>query len=292
MRDQRGFTLLEVMIASLIGVFLMASLVNLFVTTNKSISLSDGLSQNQEVGRFAMDYLTRYIRQAGYTSDFTQHAPALLMKTDEANCIDNPDLAACNSASLLVITCANGAEKEACSADNPTDILGDRLAITSVADAGSLSCTGTALAIDSQIANVFWVSADTDTKYELRCRTYDYANKSWLDNPVSIVNNVESFEFQVGVAASTSDRNANRYVSMSTLESDRSITLDNVRGIRIAILTSSRDELHEKKNQTSIQERKYNLLDGPVISTNDGNLRNIFSNTIELPNLIERAAFN
>jgi type IV pilus assembly protein PilW len=290
MGKQRGFTLIEMMIAGVIGIFLTASLINLFATTNKSIALSEGLSQNQEVGRFAMDYLTRYIRQAGYTSDFEAYNPPLLMKTDSANCIDNPGLEQCTSIGVDTITCSNGPEKEACSLNDSVDIYGDRLAITSVAEAGSLSCTGTVLADGSQIANVFWVSAEEDTEFELRCRTYDYRNKIWLDSPVSIVNNVESFEFQVGVAANLEDRNSNRYVSLSTVETDSAITLDHIRSIRIAILTSSRDELDDKKLKTDKQERKYSLLDGEVISTNDGNLRNIFSNTIELPNLIEKTS--
>lgn len=292
MNKQRGFTIIEVIIASVIGMFLMASVFNLFITTNRSIALSDGLSQNQEVGRFAMEYLTRYIRQAGYTSDFTQYAPPILMKTDSANCVDNPGLAQCNSLDETTITCSNGAEKDACSTNNPAGIHGDRLAITSVAEAGSLSCTGTVLAASSKIANVFWVSAEPDTEYELRCRTYDYGDKTWIDNPVSIVNNVESLEMQIGIAAEKKDRNASKYINLSTLENDSSIELDNIRSIRIAVLTSSLDELDKNKVKTDIKDRSYSLLDGDLITTDDGNLRSIFSNTIELPNLIEKSMSN
>ena len=291
MYKQSGFTLVELMIASVIGIFLTASLINLFITTNKSVTLSDALSQNQETGRFAMDYLTRFIRQAGYKSDFTQYAPPILMKNNPVDCATDPNLPICNL--TRVITCVNGDEKDACSLNNPANTLGDRLAIPYVADTGGLSCTGSDLNIDTKVANVFWVSAEEATKFELRCRAYDYENKEWIDNnPVSIVNNVESLEFQIGVATNSKSRNANKYINIDEFEADSGLSLDNIRSIKVAILTTSRDELDENKVKSDIKTRQYKLLDGSLITRPDGNIRNIFTNTIELPNLIESAAFN
>ena len=292
MKKQSGFTLVELMIAAVIGLFLMASLMNLFITTNKSITLSDALSQNQETGRFAMDYITKFVRQAGLTQDFTLFAPPLIMPTDLTDCEDNPGAPECDAPDEKIITCYGVPEKDACSMNNPPEILGDRISIPYVAEAGERTCTGSVIAVTSQISNVFWVSSEAGSEFELRCRTYDYKNKVWIDDPVSIVNNIESLEFQVGIAASETDKNASRYVNIETIHDDVTITINHFRSIRIAILTTSRDELDDKKLTTNIQERKYALLDGPVITTNDGNLRHVFSNTIELPNMIEGAIFN
>ena len=277
MRNQKGFTLVELMIAAVIGMFLMASLMNLFITTNKSITLSEALSQNQESGRFAMDYMTKFIRQSGYSSDSTINVPPILINTPNT---------ACNI--------------DACSSNNPIGAIrakGDRLAIPTAASADQItkSCTGSDVGGPANgaqlIANVFWVSDDNDTENELRCRTYDYANGAWLDNAVSIVANIESFEFQLGIAPDEDSRNAARYLNVDSIITDTTglLTVNSVRSIRIALLTSSQDELIPNKVQTTVSARKYVILDGPLITTedDDSNLRQVFSNTIELPNMIE-----
>jgi len=278
MKTQKGFTLVELMIAGVIGIFLMASLMNLFITTNRSITLSEALSQNQESGRFALDYMTKFIRQAGYSADFTAAAPPVLINTPATPC-----------------TVA-----DACSANNPSNANGDRLAIPYVSDVGGTikSCSGTDIVGQQSIANVFWVSNTAGSENELRCRTYDYLNNTWIDTAaVSIVANVETFEFQLGLAELEDDRNAARYVNMDTIINDDGsviIPLSFVRSIRIALLTTSQDSLDANKVQTNAGSRKYVVLDGTMITTEDDDsyLRQVFSNTIELPNMIESAHLN
>ncbi|NVK38520.1 MAG: PilW family protein [Gammaproteobacteria bacterium] len=285
MKKQSGFTLIELMIAGFIGIFIMTGLMNLFITTNKSVTLSDSLSQNQETGRFAMDYLTKFIRRAGYSEDFTNFVPPIYLASGSGT---------------LAITCT-GTQADACAINNPTTspatILGDRLSIPfSVggnADDVTRSCTGSIVGGTANgpqnLVNVFWVSAETANLRELRCRTFNRDTNDWLDDPVSIINNVERFEFQVGIANSENEKFVSRYVSIDTLQADASININNIRSIRIAILTTSQDELDDKKVQSTNRKRTYNLLDAPVFSIEDSNLRNIFSNTIELPNMIENA---
>jgi len=284
---QRGFTLIELMIASLIGLIVMGGLMNLFITTNRSVALSDALSQNQETGRFAMDYLTKFIRQAGYTEDFTvQGSPIIFAPFGRPGSPDE-------------VTCTSTTEASACSTNNPNDAFGDRLGIPFDVSPGQQvrSCTGTVIQgslVDQYYVNVFWVSNTTANMRELRCRVYDKGNNNWLRSEsgaildaVTIINNVESFEFQVGLSATTDLKYVNRYVSVDTMRADNQLT--HVRSIRIALLTTSVDATNSNKIQTTKKERVYSLLDAPYITRNDGNLRNIFTNTIELTNAIERA---
>jgi type IV pilus assembly protein PilW len=281
MKKQSGFTLIELMIAGFIGIFLFTGLMNLYITTNKSVTLSDSLSQNQEAGRFAMDYLTKFIRRAGYTEDFTTYTPVLFMSPGSIN---EP------------ITCT-GPQVDACAANNPNtppvSVVGDRLSIAM--DIGgnpedlTRSCTGTIvggpLNGTQRIVNVFWVSSDTDTARQLRCRTFSRDTNDWLDQPTSIINNIERLEFQVGIASTISDQSASRYVSVDTIEADPNIDMNFVRSIRISILTTSQNDIEEKAQSTS-RKRTYNILDSPVFTIEDTNLRNIFTNTVELPNMI------
>lgn len=283
MKYNKGFSLIELMVAGLIGTFLMLGLMNLFITTNKSITLSDGISQNQETGRFAMDYMTKFVRLAGYSEDFTVYVPPIFTTSG-------------------VVTCA-GTEAEACAQNDVVDIRGDRLAIAFVAsgDVGSeiRTCTGTLVGgpLNGQqsLVNVFWVSAEPDTDKELRCRTYSRDNGDWLDAPVSIVDHVENMQFQIGIAdpADPTDKRSAAYVSVDQLaDQGNTITQALVRSIRISILTTSSDDSNDQKLQSNKEMRRYAVLDGPLLELEDGSIRNIFTNTIELPNAIETAQSN
>jgi len=65
-RKQTGLTLIEVMIAMLLGVFLIGGVIQIFISTKQTYRMQENLSRLQENGRFAMDFLTRDIRMAGY----------------------------------------------------------------------------------------------------------------------------------------------------------------------------------------------------------------------------------
>lgn len=65
-RQQAGLTLVEIMIALLIGLFLIAGIIQLFINTKQTYRLQEALARLQENGRFAMDFIGRDIRMAGY----------------------------------------------------------------------------------------------------------------------------------------------------------------------------------------------------------------------------------
>lgn len=62
----RGFSLAELMIAMVIGVTLMAGVVQVAVTSKTNFVVGEELSRMQESGRFALDVMTNDIRDAGY----------------------------------------------------------------------------------------------------------------------------------------------------------------------------------------------------------------------------------
>jgi len=64
--SQRAFTLIELMIAMLIGVFLIAGVIQIFLSAKQAYRLQENLSRLQENGRFAMDIITKDIRSAGF----------------------------------------------------------------------------------------------------------------------------------------------------------------------------------------------------------------------------------
>lgn len=65
--QQKGLTLIEIMIALLLGVFLIGGVLGIFVNTRETYRVEEALSRLQENGRFAMDFIGRDLRMAGYS---------------------------------------------------------------------------------------------------------------------------------------------------------------------------------------------------------------------------------
>ena len=63
---QTGLTLIEIMIALLLGVFVIAGVTGMFLSAKQSYRVQEALSRLQENGRFAMDFIGKSIRQADY----------------------------------------------------------------------------------------------------------------------------------------------------------------------------------------------------------------------------------
>lgn len=61
-----GFTLVEVMVALLIGAILSGAAISVLVTSKRSYEIQDDLARLQENARFAMDQMMRDLRMAGY----------------------------------------------------------------------------------------------------------------------------------------------------------------------------------------------------------------------------------
>lgn len=66
---QRGLSLIELMVAMLIGLFLMLGVTQIFINNQKSYLFQQGQIGNQENGRFTLALLSQELLKAGYRSD-------------------------------------------------------------------------------------------------------------------------------------------------------------------------------------------------------------------------------
>ena len=64
--SQTGISLIEIMIALLIGAFLLGGVLQIFIGSKQTYRMQENLSRLQENGRLAMDFLVNDIRMAGY----------------------------------------------------------------------------------------------------------------------------------------------------------------------------------------------------------------------------------
>lgn len=65
-RNQRGLSLVEFMIALVLGLFLVAGVLMLFVGSKQAYRFNDSLARQQETARFAIEAMARDLRMAGY----------------------------------------------------------------------------------------------------------------------------------------------------------------------------------------------------------------------------------
>jgi type IV pilus assembly protein PilW len=63
---QTGMTIIEILVALFIGLFLIGGLLQLFVNSKQSYRMQDNISRLQENGSFAMEFIARDLRMVGY----------------------------------------------------------------------------------------------------------------------------------------------------------------------------------------------------------------------------------
>ncbi len=65
-QNQSGMTLIEVMVALLLGLILTGGAIEIFISNKATYRLENELSRMQETGRFIVDAVAKEIRMAGY----------------------------------------------------------------------------------------------------------------------------------------------------------------------------------------------------------------------------------
>ena len=81
---QNGLTLIEMMIALVLGLILVSALINIYVGSTRSSSFTRGLQSVQENGRHGISVLQRDIRLAGFTNSSVETmTPFDIVNADE-----------------------------------------------------------------------------------------------------------------------------------------------------------------------------------------------------------------
>jgi type IV pilus assembly protein PilW len=73
LRQQAGFTLVEIMIAIVISLFLAAGIIQMYLANRQSYRFNDALARIQENGRFALESMAKSLRMADFRG-CTQHS--------------------------------------------------------------------------------------------------------------------------------------------------------------------------------------------------------------------------
>jgi len=93
-QKQQGFSLIEVMVAMLIGIILLGGAISIFISNKAVYRLESELSRMQESGRFIIDMMSKEIRMAGFNgcasrgdvepNNMAKNPPPLALNSDNA----------------------------------------------------------------------------------------------------------------------------------------------------------------------------------------------------------------
>lgn len=70
LNTERGFSLVELMIAMSLGVFIIGGLISVFISSSQNYKIQQGLTEVQEKGRYAIRVLREDIQNAGFGLDY------------------------------------------------------------------------------------------------------------------------------------------------------------------------------------------------------------------------------
>ncbi|MDP1664342.1 MAG: PilW family protein [Methylobacter sp.] len=118
---QTGFTLIELMIAMLLGVFLTGGIIQIFIGSRQTYRMQENLSRLQENGRFVMDFITRDNRMMGFQGCASRSIiPNIIIDPQNPNPNPAPDTISSGLSTPLIgiNNVANNWSADACGAAN------------------------------------------------------------------------------------------------------------------------------------------------------------------------------
>ncbi len=255
---QRGLTLIELMVAILIGIFISLMVVQYLATSSKMFKRQGVDANIEQNATFATSYLSKYIRQAGSRDGFATEIPFY-----------NGD---CGNFSPCTAQ-ADG--------DDGTEPNSDRVAVQMFVGAGSRDCAGNIA--NGQIANVFYIDREDPSipVNSLFCRGFDVAENAWIagSDGIAIIDGVEQMQVIYGVA--DEDEQIYSYVAADRIpDVDGSATLgwNQVRAVKIALLVSDGYGTTSEDDEN----RVFQLFDGPQTTFGDRVLRRVFSTAVTI----------
>jgi type IV pilus assembly protein PilW len=207
-RRQGGATLAELMVASAIGMAAMLMAAGLLMSANAAYVAQVEASALDDGGRYALEIITRAVRQAAFV-DWERAAAG-------ADGGAPAHIGGLDARSLSRAT--YGISDPLPDAVNGSDVLAVRYAGTGPADGGdgsAINCAGFGVGAQDDGWSIFYVGRNARGEAELRCK---YRGKtSWGAD--AVIGGVDSFQVLYGLDTDDPrDGVANHYVSAAVLE--------------------------------------------------------------------------
>ena len=307
--NQQGFTLIELIVALGLGLFMVAGVVLVFVQNNRSATQDEELARVLENGRFVMRVLTRELAMSNFWGKFldiettTNHAsanvgtdcgdgvnpwaldlggleflPDVTPATVAANCACLPNTDVVPSTDILVV------KRVADSETADADLTANRLYLRTNGVAGqmflggaastppSLTGTETNWAYNPQIYYIRDYSVQTSDGIPTFCRAYLTVDASPDMENECLVEGVENFQIEFGV-----DQDGDFVAEYFTATPTADELFDSV-SARIYLMVRSVNPVPGYTN-----DKTYTLGSTTVVA-NDSFYRRVFTSSVVLRN--------
>lgn len=244
---QSGFSIVELMIVSLLGIIISGIIFRIMISTNNTMGITEAQNQATDSGRFALQYISRFTRDAGYFEHEQNQAPLYFDETVADIFNKNSDTA--NGDTFVTVSDPDSSNQRAC--NNTTSDIAD----------------------SDIILNIFTVKNNA-----LWCKGYNLTQAKNIGDNQEIVKGIDTLHILYGISADNAgsgERATNRFVSADALSDADKM---NISAVRIAILASSIDE--SSKSLTT--PPSYAVLDAELYQFDDQKVRQIFSTTVAL----------
>ncbi len=266
MRSEQGFSLVELMVAMLIGLIVTLAATQIFTANLRSSETQRVMTEVQESGRYALNMLASDIRRAG------------IPRSDAS-------LAAGNAGFIVdPVVFGLDASREGGAAEDANDQIAFRF--YGVSDCEGESAPGATFDDPALIVNTYYVVQNADSGVnELFCR----GDVNPATDGAAMISGVDSFQVQYGLdrpltpGESRLDRVAfaGRYVNAN----DAAGATESVVSVRLALLVSAEiDNLPDLKNDQVFQVLDKQLTNGEGV-LQEAKMRRLFMSTVKLRNL-------
>ena len=207
-QQQRGYSLLELIIALAIALFLIAGVLIVDQTMHKTYSDQNVLAQIEDTERFTMTVLAEVTRSAGYYPDPAQ--------TSQVTALPQETTTAPNGAAD-VLTFASGQAIDGVSQSavvNGATVSSDSIAVRHMTanNDGISMCNGQS---NTTGGNVVWVNylytQDTGGMHYLYCLVQNETANEW-GAPIQLAANVQNIQIWYGLNTTGSGANIDTYV--------------------------------------------------------------------------------
>lgn len=255
----KGITLVELLVAMALGVVLMAGVMQVFIGSNQTFGVVQAQTHMQENGRFAMEFIGRTIRHAGYDTDISFNA----MTNTELKAERWPATSEF-TANAVVVGDNNGSSLPDSKAGSDSLTLRFRGA----RDGSMQDCEGRDIAADAMVVTSFFVTEDG----QFRCSTGGDVAAS----TATLVEGIDDLHITYGINTDLSEPSqASSYVN-----ADEVPDWSRIVAVKIALLASSSSETLD----TSAINYDFSDVGEGDLNYQDGKARQKFVQTIGLRN--------
>lgn len=276
-KNQKGLTLIEVMISVTLGVIFLTSAMTFLLSGQQAYQSQDSGSRIQENARFAMDIIRESVRMAGFA-------------TQKALSTDYVYRGSCNV--------PGGAVQTPCSdeIDPGTDLqhTGDRLAIA-MTSPNRQDCLGNDPGSSlTRFANVFWVE-EVNGVSSLYCQGYNLNTDQWIAGSQPLVDGIDQMQIQYGLL-DTATGNIDRYLNADDVEAIVPVgsAWANVRAVKVGLLVNAGTATDSSENDAktldvdTLNNRYTNFINldgGYTKAASDFRLRRVYTGLIAINNV-------